>query len=273
MYDLSNITFIIPLKIESMDRYYNIKAVLSYLNHHFSTNISLFEVYETKPRIDFLATFENLKIDYQTLFLEPGIPFHRTKYLNIMLNSCTTDIVSNYDADVLLPVQTYIEVYNHLQSDKSDFIYPFGFGNFQKKLHYSKWYEANHKELLYYSMFKFLENYDLTWLDQEDTFISISESSYGHCLFAKTATYKEAFGENEEFISYGPEDRERCFRFQKLGYRVEWWNNFVYHLEHSRTADSNQNNPFFEENDKLYKYLISLDKESLLNYYKNLNSR
>jgi hypothetical protein len=269
MHDLSNLTFIVPVKIESQDRYYNAKTVLSYLNSHFKTNVSLYEAYETTSQLDFLDSLTNLSIKYQGLKLQPGEPFHRTKYLNIMLNDCQTVVVTNYDIDVILPVSTYIEVCNHILEDKGDFVYPFGLGKFQKRLHYSKWFEANHKELLYYSMIKFLENYDLTWLDQEDTFLSSSESSDRNRLFAKTSTYKEAFGENEEFISYGPEDRERCFRFRKLGYRVEWWNNFVYHLEHSRTTDSNQNNPFFEKNETLYHWICALDENDLISYYKN----
>ena len=39
----------------------------------------------------------------------------------------------------------------------------------------------------------------------------------------KTEIYKKAYGENENFISYGPEDQERAYRFKKLGYKVEWY--------------------------------------------------
>lgn len=116
-------------------------------------------------------------------------------------------------------------------------------------------------------MLKFLETYDLKYLDEEDTFITMSPSSYGHCFFARTYSYKSAFGENEEFISYGPEDVERAQRFQKLGFKVEWWNNFVYHLEHSRTDDSSTTNTFFQKNNELFESLTNLNVQDLEKYY------
>ena len=54
MNDLSHTTFIIPIRVESTDRYYNIKAVLGYLNYHFKTNVKIFEVFPKKTRLDFL---------------------------------------------------------------------------------------------------------------------------------------------------------------------------------------------------------------------------
>lgn len=267
MTDLSNCTFLIPVRIESLDRYHNLRAVLGYLNHHFKTNVKLYEVYSNESRIDFLDDFINLKIDYQFEVLEDSQAFHRTRYLNKMLDSTETKIVSNYDADVLLPTNVYSDIVNYLIEENADFVYPYIFGEGQKKLNYSEWYDDKNKELLYWSMIKFLETYDLSYLDREDTFITNSLSSYGHCFFAKTKAYKSAYGENEEFISYGPEDVERASRFQKLGFKVDWWTNFVYHLEHSRTEDSSKNNPYFEKNNELFEYLSNLNIEDLRNYY------
>lgn len=267
MVDLLDCTFIIPIRIESEDRYHNAKAILGYLNHHFKTNIKIYEVFSSTSNLDFLPSLTNLNLHYKYELLPDNEPFHRTKYLNIMLDDTTTDIVSNYDADVLLPVDVYVDVVNHLKLKKSDFVYPFILGEGQKKLHYSKWYEDRNKDLLYWSMIRFLETFNIKFLDDEDTFISESLSSYGHCFFARTQSYKSAFGENEDFISYGPEDVERFHRFEKLGFKVDWWSNHVYHLEHFRTNDSCKDNPFFEKNNQLYKNLINMDKQELIDYY------
>lgn len=271
MIDLSQNTFIIPVRIESTDRYYNINAVLGYLNNHFKTNIKIFEVCSDNSRLDFLESLENLNIEYFYEKLEDDAPFHRTKYLNIMLEATDTELVSNYDCDVLLPTDVYPSVCNHLLLNKADFVYPFLFGKGQKKLNYSKWYDHKDKDLLYWSMMEFLKTFNLFHLDFEDTFITESESSYGHCFFAKTESYKKAFGENENFISYGPEDVERAERFQKLGYKVDWWHTYVYHLEHTRTNDSCKENLFFEKNAKLYNQLSVLNQSELIDYYQKIN--
>lgn len=271
MEDLCNLTIIIPIRVESTDRLYNIKAVLGYLNHHFKCKVKIYEVYSNESKLNFLTDYSNLDIQYFYEVLPDTQPFHRTKYLNFMLEQTSTELVSNYDADVLLPVDTYTSVVRYLQENKADFVYPFIFGEGQKKLHYSKWYEDKHKDLLYWSMMKFLETFDLRYLDEEDTFITTSTSTYGHCFFTRTETYKAGFGENEKFISYGPEDIERANRFSKLGYNVKWWNSMVYHLEHIRTQDSSENNPYWILNNELFNYLEGLNKVELLEYYSNMS--
>lgn len=270
MLDLSQLTFIIPVKIESRDRYQNLKTVLGYINHHFMTNVYLFEAHHGETRIDFLETLNNLNIKYFSEVIDKSEPFHRTKYLNNMLNNVNTRLVSNYDADVLLPVQVYKKVCDQLLDTDVDFIYPYGHGLFQKQLFYSKWYEDKQKDLLYYSMLRFLETWNLSYLDYEDTFLKINESSYGHCFFAKTQSYKDAFGENEYFISYGPEDSERYKRFSKLGFNVERYDSYVYHLEHERTVDSNISNPFFTRNNCLYLFLNELNRNELIKFYEKI---
>jgi len=61
MIDLTNTTFIIPLKIDSIDRQNNFFINLTYLNFHFKTNVIIYEkgdfFYETK-----MKSHKNLKI-------------------------------------------------------------------------------------------------------------------------------------------------------------------------------------------------------------------
>jgi hypothetical protein len=56
-------------------------------------------------------------------------------------------------------------------------------------------------------------------------------AEYGHAIFFKTSAYREAGGENENFISWGPEDQERFYRFKRLNYRLSWTSNKIYHFE------------------------------------------
>ena len=55
MENLKNCTFMIPVRIEHQDRYNNAKSVLGFLNHHFETNVIIYEVSESgESKLDFL---------------------------------------------------------------------------------------------------------------------------------------------------------------------------------------------------------------------------
>lgn len=262
-------TIAIPIRVESEDRLYNIRAVLGYLNRNLRTNVALYEVFSDRPKLESMVEgLVNLSVTHIKHQQEDDVVFHRTRYLNHMIGQCKTKVVANYDSDVLLPVESYVDCVRMIMSGSADFVYPYMFGMGQKKLQYSKWYNDRNKELLYYAMVRFLETFDLSHLDQEDTFLAVDESKYGHCLFASTESYIDAFAENEYFISYAPEDIERCMRFQKLGYVVRWLDDrFVYHLEHERTHDSSKDNLYFSRNEHLFNYLSSLTREELLVFY------
>lgn len=266
MINLDELTIVIPVKIESTDRYNNLKTVLGYINHHLKTNIKIIEESPDNPKIDFLDDFKNLSIDYKFYQVPSSEPFHRTKYLNEMIFSTTTKVVSNYDSDVFFPVQTYVDVVKSIVDGEFDFVYPYLLGTGQKQLYYSKWYENQFAQWIFYPMWKFIQDWDISIFDNDEN-VKMWASAYGHSVFADTNKYKEAFGENEEFISYGPEDQERAYRFQKLGYNVNWYNGYVYHIEHMRTNDSSNKNPQFDTNCQIFEHVKTLSKEELIDYY------
>jgi GT2 family glycosyltransferase len=72
---------------------------------------------------------------------------------------------------------------------------------------------------------------------------------------------------NENFISWGAEDCEFHYRIPALGYNVGRINDFVYHLDHSRTFNSHYNNPKFMDNHNLWQAIRTWDKETLVKYY------
>lgn len=267
MINLNDLTIAIPVKIESSDRYNNLKIVLGYINNYFHTNIKIIEESPDDPKIDFLDDLKNLNIDYKFYQVDSKQPFHRTKYLNEMIFSTNTKVVSNYDSDVFLPVKTYIDVVNSILKNDFDFIYPYFFGNGQKQLHYSKWYQSRFAQSEHYPMWKFVQDWNINHFDTDEEHVKIWPSAYGHSLFANTEIYKKAFGENEEFISYGPEDQERAYRFQKLGYKVHWYDGYVYHIEHMRTNDSAMTNPYYKNNCDIFEYVKKLSEEQLVSYY------
>ena len=101
MIDLKNTTFIIPVCVESQDRMNNSKTVLGFLNKHFNTNVIIHEITNDETKLDFLNELKNLDI-HHIVEKSDMTKYHRTRQLNEMLDIVNTDIVVNYDIDVVL---------------------------------------------------------------------------------------------------------------------------------------------------------------------------
>lgn len=256
MYNLENTTFIIPLFIESKDRYNNAKTVLGYINKHFKTNVIIHELIKDFTKLDFLDGLSNLSIRHLKEIITDDV-YHRTRQLNEMLKIVKTPVVCNYDIDVLLPIESYIISQYLLNNSIFDVVYPYGFGKYQ--------YQVDKN----FDRKKFNKNFNISLI--EDEFLYNERSEYGHCMFFRTEKYKSIGGENEEFISYGPEDierYERCLRFNLKLHRIK---SFVYHLEHSRTKFSNTGHNNYQNNAKLYESILEMNKEDFFQYYSNLD--
>lgn len=259
MIDLKNTTFIIPVGIESEDRRINATTTLAYLCKHLSTNIIIYE-YDTESKISkILSKINPGNTKIQHIFKNSsGNPiFHRTKFLNEMLDIVTTPVVVNYDVDILLRPQTYVDCVDMICNKNFDLVYPYFFGDSQWQV-MTAGRDIVAKTLL------------LDDIQARDA--KICRSEYGQCQFFNTASYKAGGKENEGFVSYAPEDQERAYRFEKLGYNVTWMaENYIYHLEHFRGPNSSSENPKMQENNDLFKYIKTLSKEELAKYYLTLN--
>ena len=259
--NLKDTTFIIPVKIEHPDRYRNAKTTLGFLNHHFKTNVFIYEISDDgTTKIDFKDEFLNLKIKHWVL-KEEGI-FHRTKYLNVMLDQVETKVVANYDIDVILSPENYLECQKDILKGLYDVIYPYEFGQGQKMVHDN--IDLNE----FYG-----SGFDINYIDSRPEIFNLYGAEYGHCMFFNTDVYKNNGGENENFISYGPEDKDRGERFGRLGFNVTWKHGYhVYHFEHYRGNDSSPGNPHFDHNWGVYNNLNLLSANSFPTYeayYKN----
>ena len=99
----------------------------------------------------------------------------------------------------------------------------------------------------------------------------IYDAQYGHVQFMKRSSYIDAGMENENFRGSSPEDKERFHRFTLLGYNVGRIDDQVYHLEHSRGANSwpnsVQGNPYMKENFEEWGKIQLMNKDELKEYY------
>jgi len=260
--DLTKATFIIPIRIESPDRLRNVITTTAFLLENFDTNIIIKEVDSESvfqnEALPILKEILDVDVNVNHIFEKSDAPlFHRQKVLNEMIMEADTEIVVNYDCDVLLPIDSYQKAYNSILDKTYDVVYPYGQGMYQKQV------SATDEVVSL-----FLEGVDFSMLDKNS---KTHTSDFGWVQFFNRQVYIDGGMENENFVSYGYEDNERPIRFEKLGYKVGRVNDLIYHMEHSRTINSWFTNPYINDNKNLYEKLKGMNSEDLKNYYQNID--
>ena len=256
--DLSEATFIIPIRIESQDRLRNVITTTAFLIDNFDTNIIIKEVDSEsvfiRDVVPVLKDFYDVDTHIFHIFEKCNEPlFHRQKVLNEMIAEAKTEIVVNYDCDVLLPLDSYHEAYQSILLHTHDVIYPYGQGMYQQQVKATD-------EIV--SEFLQTGNYDI--LNKNS---NLHTSDFGWVQFFNRQVYIKGGLENENFKAYAPEDKERFYRFTTLGYNVGRINDCVYHLEHARGENSWFSNPYMDSNMKEWEKIQSMNREQLLEYY------
>ena len=277
--DLKNTTFIIPLRVDTGDRLRNVVLSTAFLLNKFDTNVIIKEVDSERrfeayclPIIKRLADTTNLNHIFE-VETRTDDSFHRTKILNDMVMESTTDVVVNYDTDILLPISSYTKAVEMLQGDY-DVVYPYRFGKQGErkvKLDFTiRSQEDMNNFENYPEVKKFTSSYDP---DSFENYFYYPHqqgegwAEYGMVQFFDRKVYMNGFLENEGFIAYAPEDVERHHRWGVLGYNIGRVDNYAYHLEHERTQNSWFHNPHMQRNNELWEQLKVLNKEQLTEYY------
>ena len=243
--DLTDMTFTIPIRIDSQDRRLNIELLVEYLTFNFNTNIIIGEE-SNKPAMKHLESkckYINYKQD------KPF--FWRTRLLNNLAREATTPFISNYDCDIFLKVKDYSRGLELLRNGTYDFVYPFNGNNVLMPR-------------FYYTEIK--QKMDIERLEVDSTHRD-SSIGYGCVIFQNKEKFIKSGMENENFKSWGPEDYERHYRYKKLGYRVGRLNDtYCYHLNHVRGPDSSKDNPYFRQNEREYEKVQTMNKDKLKQY-------
>ena len=252
-----DLTFLIPTRIETEDRLRNIISSVSYLLKHIPAKVIVKEV-SNHPTFKFRAIPEIKKYtdisNLTYLYEESQEPlFCKSKVLNDLIIASDTKVVANYDADCILPLESYHQAYELINSDQVDVVYPYGCGVYQWKSEYN---ENIYEE--------FVNHLDTSVLDKQKT---LSNSTIGWSQFVNRQKYIDSYMMNENFISWGCEDDEFYYRMSVLGNRIGRITNYVYHLEHSRTHNSWFSNPNFNSNWVLWNKIKTFDKNKLISYY------
>jgi|688.fasta_scaffold08806_19 hypothetical protein len=246
--NLKDVTFIIPIKLDSNDRLNNYTIVINHLTNLFDTNIIVCES-DRNSNENLLKIHEN--IEY--VFYENKTDyFHRTKILNIMTKMAKTNIICNYDTDVVFPEQQYISSVNKIKKDNCTIVFPYG----------GKFMNVPNK------FFDLIKNNNFYEID-EDLLELAHPNSLGGAFFFDKEKYTTVGLENENFMSWGFEDNERVSRLQKLNHQICRVPGLLFHLNHQRGVDSVPENPYYRKNMQEYGKINSMSKTDLESYIKN----
>jgi len=239
---LKNTTFIIPLRIDSEDRLVNMKIQLKYLTGNFDTNIVLIEEGKKSYFNELqLNSREREMVDYE--FVEnDNIIFHRTKVLNQCLKKVKTDVVCITDIDALIQINSYIESEMNILLKNADIIQPFS-----NKPPYCMCYYIEQKD-----------KYKVNIKNIADIMFSCKThpAGNGFLIFVRTTEYIRMGAENEEFVSWAPEDNERYLRAKYHGLKYIRLDYPVFHLEHERNEYCSKEHSEYEKNWDLFVRLL-----------------
>jgi len=256
-YDLDNdFTFIIPVKIDCIERKNNLNTVIKFINKHF-VNFKLI--------VSEQSAQSNLSdLDCNLIFNESNSYYHKTKCVNDAVKLITTKFGCMYDSDYITTPNAFYHCYLKLK-EGYDFAHPSIGMNIYFNKHHTYLFQANYKlplqsEINYHHFF--------------------DPAHYpGLCFMFRTSSYFEIGLENENFITWGFEDHERFIRIEKLQKSIYYSPSCGYHLWHPRKSDFYHKVTFID--DKIVKSfdnqiqknelikINSMSSQTLLNYIKS----
>lgn len=224
--DLTDVTFIIPVRLDSVDRLENILAITQYLCSNFETNIWVSEYASYNNCI--LKKLLHKKIQYT--FTEDQDPvLYRTRFLNQMIRVIDKEFVAVWDTDVIIQKNQILKAVELLRSGSADFVYPyenlfFDTSPIMRKLYLQK----RRIEILELNATKMKALYQ--------------PNPVGGAFIANMNSYKAAGLENENFYGWGPEDHERFHRWENKGFKIKRVQGPLFHLSHTRGVNSTYRN-------------------------------
>jgi hypothetical protein len=242
--DLTDTTFTIPVKIESESRFNNLVLVLRYLQKHLDTHFIICE--QDSRRCESLCTGNNMQ--YFCDSRNDGM-LHRTRQLNRMALAAFTPLIVNYDADVLMPPERYLEAVTRLRETSVTGVIPY------MRLCYDIPYDF-HDQIT--------SELSIKMLGDHSRFPSFGRGTVGGAVFWRKEYFIQGGMENERFIGWGAEDNERAYRFSKLKHTIVRLEGDLLHLRHERSPHSNKENPHYQFNKAELDRIRSMDRAALL---------
>lgn len=223
--NLRDVTFLIPIRLDSIIRIENLVATIRFLKSNFCTNIIVLEADTYNNNI--LEHILPRSVKY--VFIKDNDPiFFRTHYLNIMTKMAKTEFVAIWDADVIVPKNQLVDSVNSLRLHFSDVALPYD-GRFVEVTSCVRDYYIEQP------------NIKLLTSNIEKMYLPYGMNMYGGAILVNKKKYMECGMENEKFYGWGPEDQERIERMRRKGCFIYRSKGILFHMTHPRNLNGGFN--------------------------------
>lgn len=217
---LDKTTFVILIRLDSIERLYNILFIIEMLYRFEAYNIVLCEVDSYNSGV--LSKMLDNKVSYRFIY-DPSSILYKSKYINEITNDISTQYLCLLDADVVL---TKTQLQQSLVSlETNEIVYPYN------------GYCYNVSPILKHTLFRLK---DITFLERNINKMSLlyNKILYGGAVFARTDSYINSGKENEMHFGWGNDDFDRYYRFSNLLYKIHRIDQPLFHLDHPRFKNS-----------------------------------
>ena len=213
--DLTDVTFVIPLRIESQQMIRNTDTVINYIGYHFNTSIYILEADEEQRYFPYYS-----KGNIRYMFIEDrSEAFHRTKWINRLISMATTPYVAVWDTDAIAPPEQILESVQKLRAEEAVMSLPYD----------GRFYSCDKVSC---DLFRKYLNIQVLLKRIPVMRLMHGYHSVGGAYIVNMEIYLNAGGENENFFGWGPEDTERVKRLEILDLQIYYSPGVLFHLWH-----------------------------------------
>lgn len=228
-HNLSDVTFLIPLRVDSIFRLENLLLTVNYLQENFDCSIKIIEADQYNNGI-----VENMLSGVDYTFIKDQDPiFHRTKYQNRLALKADTPYIAIWEAEIIIPPYQVLDAIEQLRTDKAEIAFP---------------YDGKALDTSFLLREYYLKQPDINFLNRHAGKMSIlynRNDLVGGAILLKREAYIQSGMDNESYYGWGNEDFERNIRWNILGYRIFRSTGHLYHLSHSRGDNSKYPSAFY----------------------------
>lgn len=245
--DLSDVTFLILVRLDTIQRLENILIVIKQLKKYFKTNIYIREAAHYNNNILSSMLRRDIKYEY---IEDKDTVLYKTRHINQMVDSTYTPYIAIWDTDIVVDKSTVIDCIHHLRSKVYDVAYPYD----------GQCYDVSSLiKPLYFS------GRDIRFLFRHKEKMELLSPNWlvGGAVLLNKEKYILAGGENEKHYGWSNDDYDRYYRFGTMKYAIYRANKPLFHLSHPRQNSSFVNAQFGNRSSALCSQIKNSSKQEL----------
>lgn len=248
--DLTDVTFMIPIRVDSLVRLENLILTTRFLSEHFNCHIIVLEADTCNNGI--IRKMLGKRVEYYFVEDDDSV-FYRTRYINSMTEKVKTPFLCIWDADVVVPVLQIAEAVEKMRTEGFEVALP---------------YDGRALDTSVSIRNLFMQSRRIGVLQRQRNKMNPLHKNLtlrGGAVFVNTDAYKKAGMDNLSFYGWGSEDFDRYERWTILGYRIYIVTGVLFHLTHPRGENStfSRKNQVVDSETALFKTRVSSRQELL----------